>query len=880
MSVADTLEFDPQRVRPQGPADTRPAPGFLDTAAAAFRYARDDQTGHTDEERQTAYGPVVTALKERGYDPRRYINPYGAEPVNYDAVWRDIAAARKSDPDAFKEIGDRAAFEGGWRSNFAARQARDAHTMERGGLAGQLAGGLVGSLTDPVNVGGMVLTGGWGGTSIAGRMLAEAGINAGIELLETPLTAAERAKQGRELTAEEIAMNVGFAAVGGAAFKGLEIGAPKALAAGGRAAGKAGEWTLDQLPTDLQAAITLRRAKPDFAMTPGEAAALHVVARGTAIDATNPFAHTYDGLEAHAARIDQTIAAMARWPEAAAVQALAPAARRAAVPSGVSADFAGAWRAIIGIEGGTNRDGSFRTSPAGAIGPAQVMPDTAPEAARLAGLPFDERRYRSDPAYNEALGQAYYREMLRQFDGDAEKAAAAYNAGPGSARKGTGLRGAMARAQRAGVPNDWVSFLPAETRAYVADFRRRTGGQGGDLIDIADGDGIAPARPAALDAERPLVERSDFDVAPDRDAPASPDLPELRRDMFASDAEWRRAQGEIDAEAFGMDPAGARRAVWIEARDQLMGERGGEVPGALWHQDVGSIDVKWGNDKGGLSKIAEKHPEVLEDLPALLEAMGVKSRSDNRIVLQSLDHKAVVRLDYDGQAQTWLLSAYQVKGKAPPRADYRGASGGAQDRSPALGAGADIGGNADAGKVAAGNAVIPAVRRGDFYEVTGPDAPAIAKALGVAVTKTREGEPLVGIPAHAFDSWAADLADKGFHLDTGDGASRARGDSPALRDEMEAEGGVGPAVADADAGKAFDDPSGDPVGRVADLAWHDAQRAATAREAPEQLTFDLGDGKGERTIADIEAELKADEDAIATIESCLLPVAPAAGGAP
>jgi hypothetical protein len=36
-------------------------------------------------------------------------------------------------------------------------------------------------------------------------------------------------------------------------------------------------------------------------------------------------------------------------------------------------------------------------------------------------------------------------------------------------------------------------------------------------------------------------------------------------------------------------------------------------------------------------------------------------------------------------------------------------------------------------------------------------------------------------------------------------------------------------------------------------------------------TFDLGDGRGERSFADIEAELKADEDAISTIESCLLP---------
>ncbi|KPH66323.1 hypothetical protein [Novosphingobium sp. ST904] len=374
MSILDDPDLDIALLPNTGQADTRPKPGFFETAAAGFRYARDDQTGHTDEERQGAYGPVVTALQERGYDVRRYVNPYGAQPVNYDAVWRDIGAARKADPDAFKELGDRETFEKGWRSRFAARQARDASTMQRGGFVGTLAGGLVGSLTDPINVGGMVLTGGFGGTSVAGRILAEAGINALIEGVETPLTAAERKKQGRELTGEEVAMNLGFAAAGGAAFKGLEIG-------GGKLAAKA----LDKVPLDVRAAMALRSSTPDYALTPDQAAALHIIDRGFEVDSSNPFAGTYEGLEAHARRIDETIAAMSRWPEGSATQALAPARRAGPIAGApLRADFSTAWRAIIGIEGGTARDGSFRTSPAGAIGPAQVMPGTR---RRRRGLP-------------------------------------------------------------------------------------------------------------------------------------------------------------------------------------------------------------------------------------------------------------------------------------------------------------------------------------------------------------------------------------------------------------------------------------------------------------------------------------------------------------
>lgn len=119
--------------------------------------------------------------------------------------------------------------------------------------------------------------------------------------------------------------------------------------------------------------------------------------------------------------------------------------------------------AIVKIEGGTDRNGRFLTSPKGAIGPAQVMPGTAPEAARLAGLPYDERRYKTDAAYNLALGKAYYQKQLSDF-GDPLKAAAAYNAGPG------GLREAMGKARAAGRPDAWREYLPGETRDYIKKF--------------------------------------------------------------------------------------------------------------------------------------------------------------------------------------------------------------------------------------------------------------------------------------------------------------------------------------------------------------------------------------------------------------------------
>lgn len=127
---------------------------------------------------------------------------------------------------------------------------------------------------------------------------------------------------------------------------------------------------------------------------------------------------------------------------------------------------------IVPIEGGTGKRGEFLTSPKGAIGPAQVMPATAPEAAKLAGLPWDEHKYKTDAAYNLALGQAYFAQQLKTF-GDPRKAAAAYNAGPG------GLRKAMSDASKSG--KSWREHLPAETKAYVSKFEQRIGASAGNL---------------------------------------------------------------------------------------------------------------------------------------------------------------------------------------------------------------------------------------------------------------------------------------------------------------------------------------------------------------------------------------------------------------
>jgi hypothetical protein len=105
------------------------------------------------------------------------------------------------------------------------------------------------------------------------------------------------------------------------------------------------------------------------------------------------------------------------------------------------------WSGLIRQESGGSQSA---VSPKGAIGVAQVMPKTAPEAAALAGVDWDPVAYKNDPEYNALIGRAYLRKQYQDFGSD-ELALAAYNAGPGAVRKAGGD----------------ISKLPTETQNYV-----------------------------------------------------------------------------------------------------------------------------------------------------------------------------------------------------------------------------------------------------------------------------------------------------------------------------------------------------------------------------------------------------------------------------
>lgn len=105
-----------------------------------------------------------------------------------------------------------------------------------------------------------------------------------------------------------------------------------------------------------------------------------------------------------------------------------------------------------------------------------------------------------------------------------------------------------------------------------------------------------------------------------------------------------------------------------EAFDHLMQQKDGYVPEALSHPEIGGVDVIWGKDTGskatsyGLAKLAAYHPEMLHVLPELFSSFKLTKQNDNTAHLKLGPYTAIVRKNWLGNEQHWLLTAFE-KGK-------------------------------------------------------------------------------------------------------------------------------------------------------------------------------------------------------------------------
>jgi len=296
------------------------------------------------------------------------------------------------------------------------------------------------------------------------------------------------------------------------------------------------------------------------------------------------------------------------------------------------------FEAIISNEGGTDpKTGAFLTSPKGAVGPAQVMPGTGPEAAKLAGVKWDEQKYRTDHAYNVKLGQAYYKEMLRQFK-DPEVAAAAYNAGPGRVQQALEKGG------------DWRANLPAETQKYIRDFTRKTGAQQG--AKRWDAESVLASIDAKADAEGWTFERRERakDYATGRISRDEQLMNRREQEADRQAAEYMLGRGagftdesQIPRAIWGQMSVGAREAATNAARQNV---RGHEIPAN------GSIAT-------GLALERINNPEAFSQM-ALGPYAGLVTRSEMQELL--VEQAKIKRGDPDAAVRSKVASTISMFG--------------------------------------------------------------------------------------------------------------------------------------------------------------------------------------------------------------------------
>jgi cell pole-organizing protein PopZ len=139
------------------------------------------------------------------------------------------------------------------------------------------------------------------------------------------------------------------------------------------------------------------------------------------------------------------------------------------LPSSPSASAGGfsndaIFDALIQQESGGRHygDGSLLRSGKGARGITQVMPATG----RNPGYGVSPLANDSKEEYLR-FGREYLAAMMKEFDGDTQKALAAYNAGPGAVKNAVASHGA-----------NWLSAMPGETQAYVPSIMGRAGASG------------------------------------------------------------------------------------------------------------------------------------------------------------------------------------------------------------------------------------------------------------------------------------------------------------------------------------------------------------------------------------------------------------------
>lgn len=247
------------------------------------------------------------------------------------------------------------------------------------------------------------------------------------------------------------------------------------------------------------------------------------------------------------------------------------------------------------------------TSPKGAKGIAQLMPDTAREMAKELGLKGDAWR---DPGMNQIIGEAYFNKMLEQFN-DPALAIMAYNAGPGALadfmngtnysgkngdKKGKNGRLKIGDPRTGEVTMDYfiAQFPFRETRQYVAKVMAASGGGTGPL-DVNEANAYAARLDPKVQPEfLKLVERQNRSVQAQRETIIKSTMDESLAYMQQNGVGWESLPALMRAQAAEAGIATGLQSYDGTTKPELAAYLYGLSPAELKDTDLNTPGIRLG----------------------------------------------------------------------------------------------------------------------------------------------------------------------------------------------------------------------------------------------------------------------------------------------
>lgn len=199
-------------------------------------------------------------------------------------------------------------------------------------------------------------------------------------------------------------------------------------------------------------------------------------------------------------------------------------------------------RAVGLVESGgkhRNADGSLVTSPAGAQGEFQLMPDTGKELAAKRGVEYNP----DDPVQHAQLARDYAGQLSKKYQSET-LAGAAYNWGMGNvdkliAKVGDPRKGEISMA-------DFVKQLPAETRGWLSRYNKNKTGL--DPVAVNKIDNIAESQireqRAALRQQMEPIVNNTFSQLYNGDVPEA--MPNAETIMFMYGEKGQQVVKQLD----------------------------------------------------------------------------------------------------------------------------------------------------------------------------------------------------------------------------------------------------------------------------------------------------------------------------------------------